>query len=80
MKISFVLPLLAVTGLLATAQTALAQAQAPADVGSMAYPAPLPQGVLSTTTVAVPNRPAGTGSMAYPVPATTRSAAPFNVR
>ncbi len=43
----------------------LAQAQ-PRDTGSMAYPAPVPQGNLSTTRVG-PQAP-DTGSMAYPAP------------
>lgn len=80
MKMSFVLPLLAVAGVLATAQTVLAQGRGPADTGSMAYPAPLPQGVRSTASVPVPSRPTDTGSMAFPAPTATGSSAPFTVR
>lgn len=40
---------------------------APRDVGSMAYPTPVPQGNLSTTSSGA-LRPTDTGSMAYPTP------------
>lgn len=39
---------------------------APADVGNMAYPTPLPQGVVSRTAVSAPTF--DTGNMAYPAP------------
>ena len=54
---------------LAFAGTAMAQRTPPSDTGSMAFPAPLPQGNVGTSTVpGVPGRRADTGSMAYPSP------------
>ena len=38
------------------------------DVGSMAYPTPLPQGNVSSTAAGGALRPTDTGSMAYPTP------------
>lgn len=51
---------------LCTAVPALAQTTQPRDTGSMAYPAPLPQGNIGTTVVG-PQAP-DTGNMAYPTP------------
>lgn len=56
---------LAIVGL-AVAAPALAQTTQPRDTGSMAYPAPLPQGKVGTTVVG-PQAP-DTGNMAYPTP------------
>jgi hypothetical protein len=42
----------------------------PRDVGNMAYPAPLPQGNVSTT---MPAKTTDTGNMAYPAPLTQGS-------
>ncbi len=53
---------------LALVQPAAAQSRAPTDTGNMAYPAPLPQGNVSTTTTTGVNRPTDTGNMAYPAP------------
>ena len=39
----------------------------PTDTGSMAYPTPLPQGNVGTTTTG-PRGPTDTGNMAYPAP------------
>ncbi len=55
---------------LALAAPALAQAQ-PRDAGSMAYPALLPQGSLSTTRVGP--QPRDTGILADPAPARQRN-------
>ena len=50
------------------AAPALAQtSRAPTDTGNMAYPAPLPQGNIGTTTVPRRGTP-DTGNMAYPAP------------
>ena len=46
-----------------------AQSAQPRDTGSMAYPAPLPQGNVSTTVVTGPTTP-DTGSAAFPAPLT----------
>jgi len=51
---------------LCAAAPALAQTTQPRDTGSMAYPAPLPQGNIGTTVVG-PQVP-DTGNMAYPAP------------
>lgn len=56
---------LAIVGL-AVAAPALAQTTQQPDTGSMAYPAPLPQGKVGTTVVG-PQAP-DTGNMAYPTP------------
>ena len=48
--------------LVALGSPAPAQAQ-PRDTGNMAYPAPLPQGNLTTTRTARPARPTDTGNM-----------------
>ncbi len=56
---------LAVLGL-AVAAPAMAQTTQRPDTGSMAYPAPLPQGNIGTTVVG-PQAP-DTGNMAYPAP------------
>ncbi len=55
---------------LAATGGAMAQnSRAPTDTGNMAYPAPLPQGNLSTTTTTGASRaPTDTGNMAYPAP------------
>ena len=54
---------------LALAAPAFAQTTPPRDTGSMAFPAPLPQGTLSTTTTTPgPRTPTDTGNMAYPAP------------
>ena len=47
---------------------AVAQTTPPKDTGNMAYPAPLPQGNLSTTTTTAPRTPTDTGSAAFPAP------------
>lgn len=49
------------------AAPAFAQTTPPRDTGNMAYPAPLPQGNIGTTTTA-PRGPTDTGNMAYPAP------------
>jgi hypothetical protein len=41
----------------------------PTDTGNMAYPAPLPQGNVTTTTTSGSNKPTDTGNMAFPAPA-----------
>ena len=54
---------------LGAAVPAVAQTTPPKDTGSMAYPAPLPQGnVGTTTTTGAPRAPTDTGSMAFPAP------------
>ena len=52
---------------LTLATSALAQSGRVPDTGNMAYPTPLPQGNIGTTTTTGPNRP-DTGNMAYPAP------------
>jgi hypothetical protein len=66
---------------LSAASPAFAQTPSqPHDTGSMAYPTPLPQGNVSTSTTAA-RHPTDTGSMNYPAPlpqgkvATTTTAA-----
>lgn len=49
--------------------TAMAQAAKPSDTGSMAFPAPAPQGNLETTRVGPQRGATDTGNMAYPAPA-----------
>lgn len=49
------------------AAPAFAQTTPPRDTGNMAYPAPLPQGNIGTTTT-TPRAPTDTGNMAYPAP------------
>ena len=58
---------LALAGATAGPFAAPANAQATKDTGNMAYPAPLPQGQVSTT-VTQPRTAADTGNMAYPAP------------
>ncbi len=53
---------------LAAAVPAFAQTTPPRDTGSMAFPAPLPQGNVNTTTTTGPRSPTDTGSMAFPAP------------
>lgn len=53
---------------LAIAGTAMAEVTRPMDTGNMAYPAPRPQGNLSTTTAGGSRPPADTGNMVYPAP------------
>ena len=51
---------------------AMAQTTPPRDTGSAAYPAPLPQGNIGTTTTTnAPRTPTDTGNMAYPTPRAT---------
>ena len=60
-----ILTLLAVASMAAAAIPAFAQSSPPRDVGSMAYPTPLPQGNLATTS---PGKTRDAGNMAYPSP------------
>jgi hypothetical protein len=53
---------------LGAAVPAVAQTTPPKDTGSMAYPAPLPQGNVGTTTTGAPRTPTDTGNSAYPAP------------
>ena len=53
---------------LAVASPVMAQANRPTDTGNMAYPAPVPQGNLGTTSTGGPRGPTDTGNMAYPAP------------
>jgi len=67
MKIS-ALAYAAILGLALTG-TAMAQATKPSDTGSMAFPAPAPQGNLETTGTGPARGANDTGSMAFPAPA-----------
>ncbi len=67
MKVS-ALACAAVMGLALTG-AAMAQANKPSDTGSMAFPAPAPQGNLETTRTGPARGPTDTGSMAFPAPA-----------
>jgi hypothetical protein len=67
MKIS-ALACAAILGLALTG-TAMAQGTKPSDTGSMAFPAPAPQGNLETTRTGPGRGPTDTGNMAYPAPA-----------
>lgn len=51
----------------------------PRDVGSMAYPAPLAQGTVATTSTSG-RTPSDTGSMAYPTPLPQGTVATTTVR
>lgn len=66
MKVS-ALACAAVMGLALTG-AAMAQANKPSDTGSMAFPAPVPQGNLETTRTGPARGPTDTGNMAYPAP------------
>lgn len=61
------LMLLVVAGLATGCSSPEAEVYGTRDVGSMAFPAPLPQGDIGTTTV-VDRKPSDTGNMAYPDP------------
>ena len=54
---------------LAFTSPAMAQATKPSDTGSMAFPAPVPQGNLETTRTGPARGATDTGNMAYPAPA-----------
>lgn len=53
---------------LVSAMPAFAQTTQPPDTGDIAYPTPLPQGNIATTTIGRPTAPTDTGNMAYPTP------------
>lgn len=59
--------LAAAAALTLAAAPVLAQSRPPTDTGNMAYPAPLPQGNVGTTSTQ-PRTSADTGNMAYPAP------------
>lgn len=69
-------------GLAALLAVSACNKPAPTDTGNMAFPAPLPQGNVSTTTTTGANRPTDTGNMAFPAPlpqgnvSTTRTSGP----
>lgn len=60
------LTFLAILGLAACQQTPQQAARAPTDTGSMAYPAAVPAGNISTTRPTTGGASTDTGSMAYP--------------
>lgn len=66
MKVS-ALALAAVFGVALAGPVMAQTSRAPTDTGNMAYPAPLPQGNIGTSTT-TPRGPTDTGNMAYPAP------------